>query len=165
MWFRPRLVFIVFSLVLAVAVGGLSLVSLGASPVSLLRGSAAPARGEEKCVRKLPLPHRTNTFLGDPRRSVTSNEREKLAAKALEWRGHRDGHRYRYHWTSTAMTSPGVRLVEIAKLLGVTKQRAHQIAERPGFPSPLAEDAHGRVWSRWEVQRWAKKWRSARPWR
>jgi hypothetical protein len=34
-----------------------------------------------------------------------------------------------------------VRLIEIAELLGVTKQRAHQIAEEKGFPKPLAEDA------------------------
>jgi len=36
-----------------------------------------------------------------------------------------------------------VRLVEIAKILGVTKQRAHQIAEEKGFPASLAEDARG----------------------
>jgi hypothetical protein len=36
------------------------------------------------------------------------------------------------------MTSLGVRLVEIAELLGVTKQRAHQIAEEKGFPAPVA---------------------------
>jgi predicted DNA-binding transcriptional regulator AlpA len=46
------------------------------------------------------------------------------------------------------------RLIEIAELLGVTKQRAHQIAEEKGFPAPLAEDARGRVWSRHEVQAW-----------
>src|SRR4029453_2285220 len=49
---------------------------------------------------------------------------------------------------NTAMTSPGTRLVEIAELLGVSKQRAHQIAEAKGFRTPLAEDARGRVWSR-----------------
>jgi hypothetical protein len=37
--YRPWVVFIVLSLVLAVAVGGLSLVSLGTSAVSLFRGS------------------------------------------------------------------------------------------------------------------------------
>jgi hypothetical protein len=42
------------------------------------------------------------------------------------------------------VTSPGMRLVEIAELLGVSKQRAHQIAEEKGFPAPLAEDARGR---------------------
>ena len=40
--------------------------------------------------------------------------------------------------------SSSVRLVEIAELLGVSKQRAHQIADESGFPSPLAEDARGR---------------------
>jgi predicted DNA-binding transcriptional regulator AlpA len=58
-----------------------------------------------------------------------------------------------------------VRLVEIAELLGVTKQRAYQIAEEKGFPAPLAEDARGRVWYRREVAAWAKKWRRERPWR
>jgi predicted DNA-binding transcriptional regulator AlpA len=62
------------------------------------------------------------------------------------------------------MTSPGIRLVEIAELLGVTKQRA-QIAEEKGFPAPVAEDGHGRVWSRYEVQAWAKRWRGEKPWR
>jgi hypothetical protein len=64
------------------------------------------------------------------------------------------------------MTKPrAVRLVEIAELLGVTKQRAHQIAEAKGFPAPLAEDARGRVWSRFEVQAGAKRWRGEKPWR
>jgi hypothetical protein len=36
-----------------------------------------------------------------------------------------------------------LRLVEIAELLGVTKQRAHQIADDKGFPAPLVKDARG----------------------
>jgi prophage regulatory protein len=58
-----------------------------------------------------------------------------------------------------------VRLVEIADLLGVSKQRAHQIAEEKGFPAPLAQDARGGVWRRYEVQAWAKRWRKEKPWR
>jgi predicted DNA-binding transcriptional regulator AlpA len=58
-----------------------------------------------------------------------------------------------------------IRLVEIAEPLGVSKQRAYQTAEENGFPPPLAEDAHGRVWSRYEVQAWAKRWRREKPWR
>ena len=57
-----------------------------------------------------------------------------------------------------------VRLIEIADLLGVTKQRAHQIAEEKGFPAPLAEDARGRVWPV-RVQAWAKRWRAEKLWR
>jgi hypothetical protein len=58
-----------------------------------------------------------------------------------------------------------IRLVEFAELLGVSKQCAHQIAGEPGFPAQLAEDARGRVWSRDEVQAWAKRWRREKPWR
>jgi hypothetical protein len=43
------------------------------------------------------------------------------------------------------------RLVEIAELLGVTKQRAHQIADEPGFPAPAERDGRGRLWDRREV--------------
>jgi hypothetical protein len=38
-----------------------------------------------------------------------------------------------------------VRLVEIAELLGVTKQRAHQIANEKGFPAPLARMVAARL--------------------
>jgi predicted DNA-binding transcriptional regulator AlpA len=58
-----------------------------------------------------------------------------------------------------------IRLVEIVELLGVTKQRAHQLADAEGFPAPVAEDARGRVWSRYEMQAWAKRWRGEKPWR
>jgi predicted DNA-binding transcriptional regulator AlpA len=61
--------------------------------------------------------------------------------------------------------SPSVRIVEIAELLGVSKQRAHQLADEPGFPAPAAEDARGRVWNRWEVPAWVKRWRGEKPWR
>jgi prophage regulatory protein len=62
-------------------------------------------------------------------------------------------------------TRTPIRLVEIAELLGVSRQRAHQIAEEKGFPAPLAEDFRGRVWSRYEVQAWSKRWRREKPWR
>jgi predicted DNA-binding transcriptional regulator AlpA len=52
-----------------------------------------------------------------------------------------------------------LRLVQIAELFGVTKQRAYQIATEDSFPAPVGEDARGRVWSRNEVQTWAKRWR------
>jgi len=58
-----------------------------------------------------------------------------------------------------------IRLVEIAELLGVSKQRAHQIADEPGFAAPVAEDGRGRVWNRREVTARAKRWRAEKPWR
>jgi hypothetical protein len=39
-----------------------------------------------------------------------------------------------------------LRLVDIARLLGVSKQRAHQLANERGFPSPVTTDARGRLW-------------------
>jgi predicted DNA-binding transcriptional regulator AlpA len=58
-----------------------------------------------------------------------------------------------------------VRVVEIAELLGVSKQGAHQIADEDGFPAPVAEDVRGRLWDRREVAAWAKRWRREKPWR
>jgi predicted DNA-binding transcriptional regulator AlpA len=62
-------------------------------------------------------------------------------------------------------TSRTLRLVEIADLLGVSKQRAHQIAEEPGFPTPVQHDGRGRLWDQREVNAWAKEWRPEKPWR
>ena len=67
--------------------------------------------------------------------------------------------------STTRRSQTPIRLVEIAEFLGVTKQRAHRIAEEKGFPGPLAEDARAQVWSRYEVQAWAKRWRREKPWR
>ncbi len=55
-------------------------------------------------------------------------------------------------------------MIEIAELLGVSKQRAHQIADSPGFPAPVAEDTRGRLWNRRDVAAWAKRWRREKPW-
>jgi hypothetical protein len=57
------------------------------------------------------------------------------------------------------MSRQHIRLREIAEILGVTNQGAHQIDEETGFSTPLAEDARDRVWSRFDVQAWAKRWR------
>jgi predicted DNA-binding transcriptional regulator AlpA len=61
-------------------------------------------------------------------------------------------------FAGTMTKSRGVRLVEIAEILGVSKQRAHQIADEDGFPAPMAEDVRGRLWDRREVAAWAKRW-------
>ena len=42
-----------------------------------------------------------------------------------------------------------VRLV--AELFGVSKQRAHQLAGKEGFPAPVGEDGRARLWDRREV--------------
>ena len=58
-----------------------------------------------------------------------------------------------------------VRIIEIADLLGMSKQRVHQIADGEGFPAPVAEDGQGRLWDRREVTARAKRWRREKPWR
>lgn len=56
----------------------------------------------------------------------------------------------------------GVR--EIAKLLGVTRQRADQLSRTKGFPEPVAELATGRIWYRAEAVAWAKESGRSVPW-
>jgi predicted DNA-binding transcriptional regulator AlpA len=53
-----------------------------------------------------------------------------------------------------------LRVIDIAELLGVSKQRAYQIADDPGFPAPVAEDGRGRLWDRRKVQGWQRRWAS-----
>ena len=46
----------------------------------------------------------------------------------------------------TGNRSSSVRLVAV--LLGVSKHRAHQITDEPGFPAPIGRDGRGRSWDR-----------------
>ncbi len=46
---------------------------------------------------------------------------------------------------------------EIAELLGVSRQRAHQLAASHGFPEPVARLAQGPVWETAEVEKWARE--------
>ncbi|HEY5013940.1 MAG TPA: helix-turn-helix domain-containing protein [Acidimicrobiia bacterium] len=46
---------------------------------------------------------------------------------------------------------------EIANMLGVTKQRVHQLARTEGFPAPTAELAAGRIWRRKDIEAWARR--------
>jgi prophage regulatory protein len=48
-----------------------------------------------------------------------------------------------------------VSTVEIAELLGVTRQRVDQLSRTAAFPEPVASLAIGRVWNRDEVVAWA----------
>ena len=49
-----------------------------------------------------------------------------------------------------------VGLTEIAEMLGVSRQRVHQLAVTEGFPLPAADLASGRVWERKTIEKWAK---------
>ena len=44
----------------------------------------------------------------------------------------------------------------IAELIGVSKQRAQQLAAAGKLPAPTADLRIGRVWLREDVERWAR---------
>jgi predicted DNA-binding transcriptional regulator AlpA len=48
---------------------------------------------------------------------------------------------------------------EVADLLGVTRQRVHQLSERHDFPAPHAILSVGRIWDGAEIRAWAAKHR------
>lgn len=48
---------------------------------------------------------------------------------------------------------------EAAAVLGVSKQRVHQLAaEHPDFPKPLYELAAGKLWDRGAIERFREQW-------
>lgn len=49
-----------------------------------------------------------------------------------------------------------VGTTEIGQMLGVSRQRAAQLAAADGFPEPAATIAAGRIWHRSEVEEWAR---------
>lgn len=56
------------------------------------------------------------------------------------------------------MTEHLMGAAEVAKLLGVSRVRVHQIAAAdPTFPDPVAELAAGRIWEREAIEEWARQ--------
>jgi predicted DNA-binding transcriptional regulator AlpA len=51
---------------------------------------------------------------------------------------------------------------EIAELLGVSRQRVHQLAATPDFPTPVAELAAGDIWKREDIETWRTRMRPFR---
>lgn len=45
---------------------------------------------------------------------------------------------------------------DVARLLGVSRQRVYQLAERTDFPRPVAVLARGRMWERGQIEAWAR---------
>jgi predicted DNA-binding transcriptional regulator AlpA len=45
---------------------------------------------------------------------------------------------------------------EVAKLLGVSRQRVNQLSHRDDFPEPVARLAAGPVWQTVDIERWAR---------
>lgn len=51
---------------------------------------------------------------------------------------------------------------EVGTILGVSRQRVHQLREQPAFPAPLVEVAMGPLWDARAVEAFARAW-SRRP--
>ncbi|MDQ0376588.1 hypothetical protein [Amycolatopsis thermophila] len=51
-----------------------------------------------------------------------------------------------------------VSSVEAAEILGVTRQRVNQLADRPDFPAPLYRLKTGPLWTRMSVEAFGKRW-------
>jgi hypothetical protein len=49
-----------------------------------------------------------------------------------------------------------VGAVEIAEMLGVSRQRVNQFAMRDDFPKPWRKLATGRIWDLRAIERWAE---------
>lgn len=60
---------------------------------------------------------------------------------------------------SGAVTHHLMGAAEIAERLGVSRQRAHQIAAQPSFPAPTADLASGKVWEAEPVEAWIREHR------
>lgn len=54
----------------------------------------------------------------------------------------------------TLRTVALVGVHEIATMLGLTRQRVHQLVKTPDFPPPLAELAMGSVWDANTIAAW-----------
>ena len=50
-----------------------------------------------------------------------------------------------------------VGTAEIADLLGVSRQRVHQLVSRADFPKPIAVLSAGAIWERKVIEEWAER--------
>lgn len=55
-----------------------------------------------------------------------------------------------------------IGITEIAGVLGVSRQRAGQLAKDPDFPAPVAQTAAGRLYTRASVKAFCVRWMAAR---
>lgn len=58
-----------------------------------------------------------------------------------------------------------MNVADIARYLGVTPQRVHQLVPTADFPSPV-DEMWSREWDRAEIEAWAERaWWDTKPWR
>jgi predicted DNA-binding transcriptional regulator AlpA len=47
-----------------------------------------------------------------------------------------------------------VGMSDVAKMLGVSRSRADQLARQVDFPQPIAQLSGGRIWQRTQIEEW-----------
>jgi predicted DNA-binding transcriptional regulator AlpA len=47
---------------------------------------------------------------------------------------------------------------QVGAMLGVSRARVHQLAERPDFPPPIGRAGNYRLWNRLAIERWLASW-------
>jgi hypothetical protein len=57
------------------------------------------------------------------------------------------------------------RISDVARFLGVSRQRVQQLAHAGRLPQPAGADNIGPYWSPDDVRPWVERWASERPWR
>jgi predicted DNA-binding transcriptional regulator AlpA len=54
------------------------------------------------------------------------------------------------------MTRPKLfRVIDVAELLGASKQRADRLRRHPDFPAPVDRSSRGDLWTASDIRRWA----------
>ena len=48
-------------------------------------------------------------------------------------------------------------LTEVAAFLKVSRQRAHELSKKEGFPEPVAKLSAGLIWEAADIERWARE--------
>lgn len=56
-----------------------------------------------------------------------------------------------------------IGIADIARMAGVSRQRAQALAKKDGFPEPAAVTTGGRFWRQGEVRDWIAEWRKTWP--
>jgi len=49
-----------------------------------------------------------------------------------------------------------LRLADVARIVGVSYERARQLRHQPGFPEPVGRRGKGELWAASDVRRWAR---------
>jgi len=95
----------------------------------------------------------------------TAAERAGFILREVEWLEAVTDERLQRELERPIEQDPYLGVTEVARLLGVSRQRVSELRGRPGFPEPVAELASGPIWRGWQLRRFLEEWprRPGRP--